>query len=288
MQHILPPNQHDLGGLVVNRLLPRAQRRHVGPFVFWDHIGPAPLVRGDELSVRAHPHIGLSTLTYLFEGQILHRDSLGNETVIRPGAVNWMTAGRGIAHSERTGPVAGTGGNLHGIQVWVALPKASEECAPSFTHIPAHELPETRPAPGVHLRLIAGEGWGLRSPVPVFSPLFYAELKMEAGALVEIPLEGKELGVEMIRGSAFCGGDRLTPESLWACDNEQSVTLRAETEVHAVVFGGEAFPEPRYIFWNFVSSSKDRIEQAKQDWREGRFAPVFHETERAPLPGEEP
>ena len=295
LEAIIVPRTSDLGdGFTVRRALPSAQRRMVGPFIFFDQMGPILLGPGRGLDVRPHPHIGLATVTYLFEGEILHRDSLGTVQPIEPGAVNWMTAGRGIAHSERTASeVRARGGPLFGIQSWVALPQAEEETEPAFAHHPRDSLPVIE-GDGVHLRLIAGTFGGARSPVPVFSPMVYADVQLAPAARFAVPGEYEERAVYLIEGSIEIAG---CPEPFGA---GQLLIVRSGAEIvltpaktgakpepaRLMLLGGAPMDGPRHIWWNFVSSSKERIEQAKQDWQEGRFAPVVGETEFIPLPGQ--
>jgi redox-sensitive bicupin YhaK (pirin superfamily) len=272
----------ELDGLTVGRILPSLRRRMVGPFIFFDVMGPAKLGPGLALDVRPHPHIGLATVTYLFEGEIVHRDSLGCTQVIRPGEINWMTAGRGIAHSERTPEELRTRTSLlHGLQLWVALPASEEECAPSFEHFDA--LPET-PIDHSRVRLLAGSGWGLTSPVRTLSPLIYAEAHIPAGGSLPLPSEHPELGLYIVDGALTHDQQPLDAKRLHVFDEPPS-HLRAETSTHVMLLGGTGFPERRHIWWNFVSSSRDRIERAKQDWLERRFPPVAgDELEFVPLP----
>ncbi len=276
----------------VRRALPTARRRMVGPFVFFDQMGPARFAAGQGLDVRPHPHIGLATVTYLFEGEILHRDSVGSVQRIQPGAVNWMTAGSGIVHSERTAPdVRTAGGPLFGIQLWVALPRALEESAPSFVHTPQSALPVLEDT-GVHVRVILGAQYGARSPVQVHSPLFYAAATLQPGARLPLPASHEERAVYVAEGGAQVGGERFEPGSLLLFGKGDAVTLEAPREGAAgarlLLLGGDPMEGPRHIYWNFVSSSKERIEQAKADWRAGRFAPVPGEHEFIPLPDDPP
>jgi len=274
------PAALELDGLTVGRLLPFVRRRMVGPFIFCDVMGPAQLDPGYAMDVRPHPHIGLATVTYLFEGEITHRDSLGCTQVIRPGEINWMTAGRGIAHSERTPAEARERGTrLHGLQLWVALPVEQEEREPSFDHFEA--LPEST-IDGVRVRVLAGTGWGMQSPVPALSPLIYAEAHVPAGASLSMPAEHPELGVYIVRGAM----GELDANKLHVFDADAPTHLRADVDTHVMILGGSAFPEKRHIWWNFVSSSRDRIERAKRDWMERRFGLVVgDEDEWVPLPG---
>jgi redox-sensitive bicupin YhaK (pirin superfamily) len=289
---VLLPRTADLGdGLTVHRALPASERRLVGPFIFFDRIGPALLRPGSGLDVRPHPHIGLATVTYLFEGEILHRDSLGSIQPIRPGEVNWMTAGKGIVHSERTpiGLRAG-GGALSGIQTWVALPGPYEETAPAFVHHEAAELPVLEDE-GKRVRLIAGSLYGARSPVQTLSEMFYAEVTLDPGASLPLPVEHEERAAYLLEGAVELvpSGGRFEPGRLVVFRPGSVITLRAEQAgARLMLLGGEAMDGPRHIWWNFVSSSRERIEQAKQDWRAGRYGSVPGDPEFIPLPEERP
>jgi redox-sensitive bicupin YhaK (pirin superfamily) len=289
---VIEPRERDLGdGFFVRRLLPAGPQRAVGPFLFFDHFGPTQLAPGKGMDVRPHPHINLATVTYLFEGAIVHRDSLGSVQEIRPGDVNWMTAGRGIVHSERTGPAMRAAGSVaHGLQLWVGLPRADEETAPAFHHHPAATLPAFDVG-GATLRLLAGEAFGRRSPVRTFSPLTYLDIALPAGASLELPPERGERGVYVISGSVSCGGVVHQPHRMLLLASGRPVRLAADIATRAVLVGGEPFPEPRHIWWNFVSSSTDRIEEAKRDWlsRRGDAQGPFplvpgDESEFIPLP----
>ena len=276
---------HDLGeGFTVRRLLPVLQARHVGPFVFYDHMGPVDFPPGRGMDVRPHPHIGLATVTWLFDGAIRHRDSLGSLADIRPGAVNWMTAGRGIVHSERTPPEARAAGQrMHGIQVWVALPRGHAEAEPAFHHHEAEALPRIR-QPGVELVLITGTGWGAASPVQVYAPMYFAEARLEAGAELALPAEQAEHGVHVIEGEADWGGLSLEPGRM-AVQAGTPPPLKARRACRVMLFGGAPLDGERHLWWNFVAADPARIEQAKADWREGRFARVpGDEQDFIPLP----
>ena len=274
----------DLGGFEVRRALPSVRRRMVGPFIFLDQMGPAAFEPGRGMDVRPHPHIGLATVTYLFEGEILHRDNLGTERVIRPGAVNWMTAGRGIAHSERTPPEArAQGQRLSGIQAWVALPQRHEETAPSFVHHGSDVLPVLE-GEGARVKLIAGAMHGKRSPVETLSDLFYADAVLEAGTRFELPSEHVERAVYLAEGDVEFDGETFHPGQLLVFRPGSEIVLRAASRARMMLLGGEPMDGPRYIWWNFVSSSQERMEVAKAEWKEGRFALVPHETEVIPLP----
>ncbi|HEY3520341.1 MAG TPA: pirin family protein [Rhodanobacteraceae bacterium] len=268
---LLQGREHDLGGFHVRRLLPQVQRRSVGPFVFFDHMGPANFPAGMGVDVRPHPHIGLATVTWLFEGVMRHRDTLGSVRDIRPGAVNWMTAGRGIAHSERT-PIEARveGAPLHGIQTWVALPMADEEAEPAFHHFGAESLPRIE-NDGVNLVVVAGNADGLRAPVPVFSPTLYLAGELRAGADFRLDDEHEERAVYVVDGAIEIDRTRIEAHTLAVLPSKGAVSMTALTETRVVILGGAALDAPRHLWWNFVSSSRERIEQAKRDWLDGRF-----------------
>jgi redox-sensitive bicupin YhaK (pirin superfamily) len=284
---VIVPQMRDLGdGFQVHRALPSAQRRMVGPFVFWDQMGPTLLEPGKGLDVRPHPHIGLATVTYLFEGEILHRDSLGSVQSILPGAVNWMIAGRGIVHSERTPPhMRRQGGPLFGIQSWVALPKDQEECAPAFTHYGCDTLPMVE-GDGLRMRVIAGILGGVRSPVRTASEMIYGDVALQAGARLPIPAEPEERAVYVVDGTVELAGRTCVGGELIILPAKTKPILRATQPSRLMIFGGASMDGPRHVWWNLVSSSRERIEQAKDDWRNGRFPPVPGETEFIPLPDE--
>jgi hypothetical protein len=290
---VIVPRSRDIGGFEVRRVLPSVQRRMVGPFVFFDQMGPATFEAGRGLDVRPHPHIGLATVTYLFEGEILHRDSLGTVQPIRPGEVNWMTAGRGIAHSERTGPeVRRSGGRLFGIQSWVALPAGHEETAPAFAHHGADALPLIEGDGGVRVRLIAGSAWGTCAPVAVLSDLFYADAALEAGARLALPAEYEERAAYVAEGAVTVDGQAFPAGQLLVFRSGAEIVIEAgavadsggAAAARVMLLGGAPMDGPRHIWWNFVSRSTERIEQAKEDWKAGRFPPVPGETEFIPLP----
>lgn len=287
---ILPPVR-DLGeGFQVRRALPSAKRRMVGPFIFFDQMGPAVLRAGDGLDVRPHPHIGLATVTYLIDGEILHRDSVGSVQPIKPGAVNWMTAGSGITHSERTGPESrARGGGLFGLQTWVALPASHEETDPTFFHHGADELPEME-GEGKTVRLIAGTMKGRRSPVRTYSDMVYADVVLTDGAAFRPGTEHEERAVYVVSGAIAVDGQTGTfgETQLVVFKPGAEVVLRAVGPTRLMLIGGAPLPEKRYIYWNFVSSSLDRIEQAKEDWRQRRFPGVPGETGFIPLPEDPP
>jgi hypothetical protein len=284
VETVIVPRSRDLGDFDVRRALPSTKRQMIGPFIFFDQMGPAIFHKGKGVDVRPHPHIGLSTVTWLIDGEIMHRDSVGSVQPIRPGEVNWMTAGSGIAHSERT-PEARRDGTerLDGIQTWLALPKKHEETAPAFEHFTAKMLP-TFEGDGVAATLVAGTGWGKRSPVGVFSETLYADIRLADEATVTIPPEHEERGVYVLSGAAWISGERFATDSLLVLRPGMPVDIRAELPCHLIVFGGESADGPRHIWWNFVSSSAERIEQAKADWKAGRFAPVVDDDEFIPLP----
>jgi redox-sensitive bicupin YhaK (pirin superfamily) len=282
---------HDLGdGFTVTRVLPQAARRSIGPFVFFDYFGPVEFPPGKGIDVRPHPHIGLATVTYLFDGAQMHRDTLGSSQEIRPGDVNWMTAGRGIAHSERTGAeMRAAGHRLHGIQSWVGLPQADEEAAPAFQHFAAAELPE-RDEKDVVLRMIAGTGFGLASPVRTFSPIFYADARFLPGGSLTIPAEHQERAFFVVEGEIESGGDlhgveTAGPGAMMLLYPDEEVTLFAQGPARVMLLGGAPLEGPRHIWWNFVSSSKERIERAKQEWRDMAFGTIpGDDKEFIPLP----
>ena len=281
---LLKPHARDIGGLEVRRVLPGFPHRTVGPFIFLDHMGPVAFAAGNGIDVRPHPHIGLATVTYLFEGEILHRDNLGSVQAIAPGDVNWMTAGRGIVHSERTAPELRRAGlRMHGIQTWVALPRASEFAEPAFHHHPRATLPRVS-APGVELRVIAGTAFGERSPVQVFSPTLYIAAEMEAGSAFELPPEHEQRGVYVVEGEISVAGSGIPPQHLAVLEHGESVEVRATTRARAMLLGGAKTDGERFIWWNFVASSRERIEEAKRLWREQRFPRIPGETEFVPLP----
>lgn len=282
IEMIIASREKDLGGFTVRRLLPYASRRMVGPFIFFDHMGPAEFEPGKGLDVRPHPHINLATVTYLFEGEIRHRDSLGSNQLIRPGDINWMTAGRGIVHSERTPeePRA-RGSRMNGIQLWVALPNDVEEVDPSFTHHPSKTLPEFLIG-NVHLKLLLGSAYGFQSPVPVHSELFYLEARFPKGEPLLFPATS-EMALYVVEGSVRVG-DRTIPHcSMGIVKSNTEVNIEALEDSRVMILGGKPVGK-RFIFWNFVSSSEDRIENAKQDWLEGpsKESQRFH-----PIPGDQ-
>ncbi len=265
--------------------MPHARQRSVGPFVFLDHIGPAEFPAGEGIAVRPHPHIGLATLTFLWEGVITHRDSLGCVQDIRPGDVNWMTAGRGIVHSERSPEsLRASGHRLHGLQSWLALPQDQEECAPDFVHHAADSLPIVE-MEGARLTIVAGHGFGRCAPVRVLSPTLYIAIDLPAGAELSIPAEHAERAIYAVQGELLMDGQALALGSLHVLAPDTTPKLTATSDTRLMLLGGAPLDAPRHMWWNFVSSRPERIELAKRDWAEARFAPVPGETERIELPG---
>lgn len=282
---VIEPRPRDLGGFLVRRVLPAAGSRMIGPFIFLDHMGPALMEQGAGLDVRPHPHIALATVTYLFDGEIVHRDSLGNQRPIRPGDVNWMLAGSGIAHSERSSPEQRSRGvQLHGIQSWVALPTAHEEDAPAFVHHPAATLPRMR-RDGAELTVIAGTAYGAESPVGVLSPTLYVDARLESGARLEVDGTHPQRAVHVAEGWIQIGARRLGAGVMAVLRPGAEVTVTADGPARVMLVGGAPLDGERHIWWNFVSSSRERIERAKDDWKAGRFARVAgDEREFIPLP----
>jgi redox-sensitive bicupin YhaK (pirin superfamily) len=271
-------------GFSVNRILPSLAARSVGPFVFFDAFGPVDLPPGHGLDVRPHPHIGLCTVTYLFEGGQIHRDSLGSVQEILPGAVNWMTAGRGIVHSERTSPQMRAGGHrMHGVQSWVALPADDEMIAPSFEHAASETLP-VMDAPGIHLRLLAGHGFGLIAPVRVLSPLFYADVAFASDSQFALGHEHQERAMYVVSGSVGVGNQHFGEGMLVVFDRADEVIMAADQPARVLLFGGAPLDGPRHLWWNFVATSTARIEQAKADWRAMRLGRIPGDDDFIPLP----
>lgn len=284
-QQIIDSRRRDLGGFEVGRVLPFGTHKMVGPFIFFDHIGPAQFSAGiaKTADVRPHPHIGLSTVTYLFDGEIMHRDSVGSQEAIQPGEVNWMTAGAGITHSERFEKLRAEGGLLHGIQSWVALPGPDEETTPAFAHYGHVELP-TGDEGGLWVRLIAGEAFGMRSPVKTHSPLFYAHCALQDGARAELPQGYSERAAFVAAGSVEADGRRFNAGQMLVFSKDDASGVKSVGPSIVMLLGGEPVGE-RFIEWNFVSSSQERIEQAKADWRAGRMKlPYADDQEFIPLP----
>ncbi len=285
LELMVVPNARDIGGFPVRRALPTAKRRLVGPFIFFDRMGPAILRAGQALDVRPHPHIGLSTVTYLFDGKIRHRDSLGTEMVIEPGDVNLMTAGRGIVHSERSPEeLRGNPLSVSGLQTWLALPDGKEEMAPLFENTARAALPAFS-AEGASGRVIIGGFAGMRSPVAVYSDTLYADIRLDAGARIAIPAEAEERAIYVLDGDVEIAGDRFPSDRLLVFRPGDEIVVASERGAHFMLFGGASLGSRRYIWWNFVSSSKERIEQAKEEWKTGRFDIVpGDEEEFIPLP----
>jgi redox-sensitive bicupin YhaK (pirin superfamily) len=271
LERVIEQRRRDLGGFEVGRVLPFGGQQMVGPFIFFDHFGPTRLAAGlaKSADVRPHPHIGLATVTYLFDGEVTHRDSVGSHEAIRPGAVNWMTAGSGITHSERFERLRAEGGPLHGIQSWVALPTQDEETAPAFAHYGEEDLPQFGAA-GLRGRMIAGEAFGVRSPVKTHSPLFYVHFVLEHGARAELPRGYSERAAFVAAGAVEIAGRRFNAGQMLVFSKDAETSLTAAGPAIVMMLGGEPLGR-RFIEWNFVSSSRERIEQAKADWRAGRM-----------------
>jgi redox-sensitive bicupin YhaK (pirin superfamily) len=282
---VIEERPRDIGGFEVGRLLPFAERRMVGPFIFLDHMGPVDLPAGvpRTVDVRPHPHIGLSTVTYLFEGEIMHRDSVGSEQRIRPGEINWMTAGRGITHSERFERARREGDRIHGVQAWVALPQHHEETDPAFSHHGIDELP-TYEAGGLRARLLAGEAFGAHTPVHTFSPMFYVHWDLQAGTEAQLPAQYPERAAYIVSGSVAVDGAVFERGRMLVFSAGEPIAFKAITHATVMLLGGEPVG-PRFIEWNFVSSSQARIDRAKADWRAGRIRlPASDNREFVPLP----
>lgn len=285
IETVIIPRARDIGGFEVRRALPSTKRQMIGPFIFFDQIGPGEFITGEGIDVRPHPHIGLATVTYLFDGEIIHRDSLGYEEAIRPGDINWMTSGKGIVHSERTSQdLRKTGSKIFGNQSWIALPKDMEEVDPEFLHTAKADLP-TLEAEGKKLRLVIGELFGERSPVKTFSETFYADVELEAGAQLPLPADHEERGVHIFAGEVEIAGQRFAAGQFLVFRPGDEITIIAKRPSRIVLLGGEPMDGPRHMWWNFVSSSKERIEQAKHDWKAGKFDKVISDAEEfIPLP----
>jgi redox-sensitive bicupin YhaK (pirin superfamily) len=288
IETVIVPRARDLGSFEVRRALPSDKRQMVGPFIFFDQMGPSEFLLGAGMDVRPHPHIGLSTVTYLFDGEIMHRDSLGTELPIRPGELNWMTAGRGIVHSERTPPqLRPTGSQLFGIQSWVALSAKDEETTPEFVHYDAGQMPVLS-SEGKTVRVIAGSILGATSPVKTSSPMFYADVVLQAGARLPLDPDYDERAIYTVSGEVEVSGDVFGPGQLLVFRPGDRITIGANTDARFMMLGGEPMDGPRIIWWNFVSSRMDRIEQAKADWRAARFDSVPGDSEFIPLPQPDP
>jgi redox-sensitive bicupin YhaK (pirin superfamily) len=283
--HLFKPHDKDLGGgFRVRRILPAAARQSVGPFLFFDHMGPVEAEPGARHDVRPHPHIGLATVTYLFEGAIMHRDSLGTVQRIEPGAINWMTAGSGIVHSERTPEdLLGTRRRTHGLQLWAALPREHEESAPMFSHTPASDIPEVR-FDGGSVRVLVGSAFGHVSPVPTFSQTLYLDVRLEAGRAMELDRLPDETALYPVEGDIAIDSELVPAHTMAMLESGAAVRVSSEAGARFVVIGGAPLDGKRFIYWNFVSSSRDRIERAASEWEQDRYAPVPGDTERIPLP----
>lgn len=270
IETVIVPRARDLGGFEVRRALPSPRRQMVGPFIFFDQMGPAEFLTDQGIDVRPHPHIGLATVTYLYSGSILHRDSLGTKKEIHPGDVNWMIAGRGISHSERTSPEvrAQARSSLYGIQTWVALPDAAEETAPAFEHRPSAELPLIE-GEGKRLRLILGSAYGEQAPVQTFTEMFYADAVLEAGARLPLPDNHEDRGLYVLEGEISVAGQTFDAGKMMVFRPGDAITVTALTPARLMLLGGETLGGPRYIWWNFVASSKEKIDAAKEAWRQG-------------------
>ena len=289
---VISPRRRDLGGFEVSRVLPYVERRSVGPFVFFDHMGPANFAPGKGIDVRPHPHIGLATVTYLFDGEILHKDSLGSVQAIRPGDVNWMVAGKGIVHSERTGPeIRDAGHTLHGIQSWIGLPTSTEETAPKFVHHPSATLPEIRDT-GLYLKIIAGTGFGEKSPVNVHSETLYVHAELNAGASLTLSSEHLERAVYVVRGGVTIDGSPLSAMQMAILREGKDVEVKCTEGARLMLLGGDPLDGgPRLMWWNYVASTQELMDQAKADWVkapkqnwQGRFQLPPDEEEFIPLP----
>ena len=285
ISNVIVPRTVDIDGLIINRALPSSQTRMVGPFIFFDHFGPAVFRAGQGVDVRPHPHIGLATVTYLFEGEIIHRDSLGMRAAIRPGEINWMTAGRGIVHSERTAAEARIdNAPIHGLQCWVGLPAALEEMAPAFDHYEVAEFPEVN-SEGKRVRIVLGTAFGAKSPVKTTSETLFVDVRLISGESIPLDADCEERGIFTVSGEIDIAGDRFGPDRLLVFRPGDKMTVRALSDAHFMILGGAAMDGPRHLWWNFVSSRKERIEQAKAEWKAGRFGIVPGDAEEfIPLP----
>jgi redox-sensitive bicupin YhaK (pirin superfamily) len=288
VQLIIEERAADIGNFLVGRLLPFRQKRSIGPFVFVDHMGPVKLAGGENLDVGPHPHIGLSTLTFLFEGEIQHRDSLGSNVIIKPGAVNWMTAGHGVVHSERTpNKLRSEHKTVHGLQIWVALPRELEDMEPSFIHIEADAIPSWEMG-GIHYKLIAGSWAGKISPVPVYSSLFFIELKAQEDEAVQPEGLPGEVGLYILEGQVVVEGHSYDPGQLLVAKESSLCSFEMKAGSTVYLLGGAPFPEDRHIYWNFVHSKKEKIEEAKERWKNHKFPTIPGDEGYVPLPQENP
>lgn len=284
---IIHARERDLGGFVVHRSLPDAQRRHLGPFVFLDHMGPMRIDEKHVMDVRPHPHIGLSTVTYLFSGRGFHRDNIGSKQLIAPGDLNWMTAGQGIVHSERTpneDRKASANVTMHGVQIWVALPLKDEDCTPSFTHWSKEKLPKIELTENLTAKLLLGKHGKTSSPVYVHSPILFMDVQCGENINDTLSFEEDEIGVFLVEGACTVNGQTLEQDDLIVVADPKSIKIEVQKGTRILILGGEPFPEPRYIWWNFVSSSKDKIHKAAHAWKNQEFEKVPGETEFIPLP----
>lgn len=282
ISQILAPKEKDIGGFSVRRAIPSIQRKQVGPFVFFDHLGPAEFAPGNGINVRAHPHIGLATITYLFEGELFHKDSLGNELAITPGAINLMVAGKGIVHAEKTRPeVRQSGQKIEALQLWIALPKEEEDREPSFTHFEASKIPEVS-TDGANIRVMMGEAFGVKSPVDTFSDTIYLEVRIKEGSSITLP-DAEERAVYVLRGKVKTNGVVVQAYQMAILEKSPGITLEATEDSTFALIGGATLGH-RYLFWNLVSTDPEKIEKAKQDWKNGLFASVPGETDFIPLP----
>jgi len=280
---LIEPAEKNLGEFTVRRALPDKRRQRVGPFIFFDHMGPAEFPPGTGVNVRSHPHIGLATITFLFEGEILHRDNLGYVQAIRPGEINWMTAGKGIVHSEKVSPeILASGQKLHGLQTWVALPIETEETEPRFEHYSADGIPVLE-QDGANITVVIGTAYGKTSPVQAASETLYVEIKLEPGAGIDLP-EAEELAVYVVSGNIELDGQAISDGVLAVLKNGASASVSAPGGAHLMICGGDTLEGERIVWWNFVSSSRERLEQAKRAWKEGDFGDVPGEPDFIPLP----
>ncbi len=282
---VIEERSRDIGDFLVGRLIPFRKKRMIGPFIFIDHMGPTQLGPKNYMDVDQHPHIGLSTLTYMLEGELMHEDSIGTCQRISPGSVNWMTAGRGVSHTERTPEdLRGKVFTAHGYQIWVALPKVLEEVEPEFHHIPGSELPRWKDG-DTSFTLVAGEGYGRKSPVPVHSPLFMVEIKN--GSTYQLNVDGKlkgEIGICIVEGGIVACDQEISKGNILVSKVEDVCDVQLKPNTHLLLFGGEPFPEERHIYWNFVSTSKEKIEVAKEQWRQRTFPMMQNDSTYVPLP----
>jgi redox-sensitive bicupin YhaK (pirin superfamily) len=288
-EFVIAGKKKDLGGFSVSRLLPTVQKRSIGPFIFLDQMGPMPVTKKHKLDVRPHPHIGLATVTYLFSGVGLHRDSLGSKQLIQPGDINWMTAGRGIVHSERTPPEVFENQEhqiIHGIQIWVGLPKSKEEIEPSFFHYPKNDLPDFFLEEKLNCKVLLGAFLDHQSPVKSFSKMLFVDFSAATAASHSIRFNEQEMAIMCIDGELEVNSQSVPPDSMIVLDPEQTTNLKFRENARFIAFGGDPFPEPRYMWWNFVSSEKQRIRDAAENWKNQKMGKVDEESEFIPLPTE--